>query len=381
MSGFLKRIDKELGEAPSISRRGELLAQRAGYMARIGAFDSARELIAKLRAEFGNGHSGTVTVWIMMAEALIWHYESLGDQAMDRAKRAKFLSTLMKDSGLIAYSTAWLAHFQFDASLYESSFESLTIAILNTSAENYGANSRISNVVCKAALLCGEVEIERQHFNFARDQALKDGDQASIEALQHNRAAFRLARVRSQFALGRHEERFVSQSRIDLASARSLQALTGVQALASYIALAQARLKLVEEKYEDAIDELSSVRTAGPFPASTFNQELVELELAFCFAKTGQVGQALKHFESSRDLDVNSLDVDDQLAVRWMEHQLADIDEKFGARAMTGDRLRIAGSEYKKMITMLRKKLRALPRLPIDGFNSGSSEVQADSKK
>ena len=54
----------------------------------------------------------------------------------------------------------------------------------------------------------------------ARQHALNDGDQASIEALLYNKAAFRLAWLRAQRCFGELQKVELDRLRVELATAR-----------------------------------------------------------------------------------------------------------------------------------------------------------------
>jgi hypothetical protein len=77
LSPYLSRLKVKIDASTDEGVRGELEAKSACYLARVGNFEDAREKIKALRASFGDGRNGRVTVGIMIAEALVHHFERL----------------------------------------------------------------------------------------------------------------------------------------------------------------------------------------------------------------------------------------------------------------------------------------------------------------
>ncbi len=360
MSPFLMRLDHEWKVASTPDERGEIEARRAGYLARTGDFEGAKSIIAKLRSNYADGHNGQVTVRIMIAEALIRHFECLDPLALDRISRAQLLSRMMSDRRLEAISSAWKAHIEFDSSKFDSMFDSLRVAIDRADASNDDAWARIANLVCKTAILCGFDEVGRKYFHIGRTHALKEGDQASIEALQHNKAAFRLARVRSSICFDQINSIEIEEIRTEISTARSLQNLTGISALSSYIDLCHARLLMVEGKFAEAVGALESLRGAGPFPVGSLSSQLVNLDIAYCLYKSGSMDVALEYVNTLNDLDMSRFDADEVLVARWIKLQLVQGDPKFGSMVVTNELFEQAAVEYKIQMNNLRVGLEAL---------------------
>jgi len=360
MSPFLMRLDHEWKNAGTVQERGEIDARRAGYLARIGSFEGAKTLVLELRKVFGTGRDGRVTIWIMVAEALIYHFEKIDPVALDRITRAQLLSRMINDHQLEAISSAWKAHIEFESSQFEQMFGSLRIAVTRAQQDNYEAHSRISNIIFKVAVWCGREEVAKIHFRNGREYALKIGDQAGIEALQHNRAAFRLARIRASNCLEQVGAGEFEQLRVEIETARSLQNLTGVKALSSYIDLCHARLLLLQGKYVEAVEALSYVRDSGPFPAGGVSPQLLDLDISYCLCAMDRLDEAQAFFKSSQDADILKIDPDERLVARWMQLQLARKSSLFGVLSTSTDLFDEAVLEYKKLMNSLQVGLDAL---------------------
>lgn len=354
MSSFLVRMDERLLVETDSVKRGELVARQAGYLARIGRFAESREKIAELRKVFGDGRSGRVTAFIMLAEGLILHYEQLGSGASDRIARAQLLGEAMRDREVVALSSAWRAHLHFESSKFEMAVRSIRTTFQNAEPNDHDARVRCSVVLFNAFAICGMRAQSQCWFMDGRDHALKDGDQASIDALLHSRAAFGVAWLRAQRCKGIEDEVAMSIVRAEVASARNLQALTRVAAHSTYIDLCDARLQIMEGRFLSAKDLLMRIRNAGPYPGGHFNQGLVELEIAYCESKINQLDAGLVRFAAMPSRELASLDIDDRLVAAWMLFELAKVDDRFGSSKEFKDQFEKLLTEYETFVEMVR---------------------------
>lgn len=329
MSRLLQRLTDQLSIERDEYVRAELAATQAAYLARIGDFASARERIASVRATFFDGRSGRVTALLMIAEALLAHYESLSVQARDRVMRAQLLAEVMRDAQLIALSSAWRAHIEFEFSSFDVAALAVKKALAVISDSDHAAWSRCCIVIFNALAFVGERERAQGWFLLGHKHAVADGDQASIDALVQNKASYDVAQAWVGRCLGRESEQLMRVARVEVASARNLQQLMRVQAHQDYIELAECNLWLLDGRFGDALDWLSKVESAGPFPAGHFTDSVRHVMTAYCLLKLGQVDAAVSAFEHARDASWGDLDVDDRLILRWVTRELANESSRF----------------------------------------------------
>lgn len=314
MSQLLQRIDVDLRSTSEPSERGKLLARKSAYLARIGSFDEAKALVGVLRRDFADSKSSNVTVWIMLTEGLIHYYEKLGIEAHDRIVRAQLLSTAMGDTELAAITSAWRSHLEFERSDFKAMIGSIDSTFKFASPENYAAQTRVSMVLSDCHFLCGDRANGQKWFLRSRDTALKEGDQASIEALLYNKAAFAIAWQRAQSCFRPVAPEDLSLLRLELASARNLQDIAGINALSHVVHLCEARLLLLEGKYDQGASKLQSIRAAAPYGEYNFNQSMIDLEIAYC---TFRLDPTTKR-SSVQNWEFDALDIDEQMLAAWM---------------------------------------------------------------
>ncbi len=330
MSQLLARLRRDLARAADPVDRAELQARIGCCYARSGSFDEARHVVKELRSGFGDGRSGRVTIWIMLTEGLIHWYSEMSPKGLDRIVRAQLLSQAMKYRTGIAVSSAWKAHIDFEMSNFDAMFQALRLSISNASAEDNDASVRVAIVMVNATSLVGDFEGTKYWFMRGRDHALKEGDPADMDALQYNRAGMALAWVRAENCINPVQPESVRKVRLELESSKNLNAINGVDALDNYLRTSNARLMILEGRFDQAIVELTDVRGGHPFADFNFNTALVDLEIAFCHFRLTRVEDALRLYQSIDMGTIGDLQIDDQLAAASIKCELAKADSRFG---------------------------------------------------
>jgi hypothetical protein len=330
MSQLLARLKRECARSVEPVERAEWYARIGCCLARNGSFEEALHVVKDLRTGFGDGRSGRVTVWIMLTEGLIHWYSDMSPKGLDRIVRAQLLSSAMKYRTGIAVSSAWKAHIEFEMSNFEAMFQSLRLSMANATNDDNDANARIAIVMANAMSLAGDTEGAKVWFMRGRDHALKDGDQASIDALQYNRAGLALAWIRAENCMNRVGREAVRKVRFELDSSRNLNAMTDINALDNHSRMSQARLLMLEEHFDLAIVELSAVRGGHPFADFHFNTALVDLEIAYCELQRNNADDALRLYQSVQLDTIGDLQLDDQLVAAHIRRELTRADPRFG---------------------------------------------------
>jgi hypothetical protein len=296
---------------------------------------------------------------LMLAEALTMYYERLASGASDRVARALLLGQAMKDQEIISLASAWKAFLDFEDSKFESAFRSVKTSLDHAEESNHAAWTRNCIVLALGFSLCGDSPSSQYWFLKGRHHALEEGDQVSLDALLHNKAVFGVAWLRLQGCKGERVSQQIARARLELSSTRNLQVLAGVSAHGSYVDLADARLLMLEQNFLKALDALNGVAVSGPFPSGHFNNSLLALERAFCFANLGQIDQALEAMVVYDEAEVLSLDVDDRLVSAWIRCELSNLDSRFGNVDDCRSRLVAVAEEQDQLVSRLRLLLRS----------------------
>jgi tetratricopeptide (TPR) repeat protein len=346
------RLADELSRESNIERQAELLARLAAHLARIGRFDDATKKLVELRAGYAKIHTGPATVWIMLAEGLVHLFQEEQLKALDRIKRAQVLGRAMGYHAIIASASAWKAHIELGRSEFAALTESLGLAFENVDANDHDTHTRLAMVLFNALATKGDQVEAQKWFLRAHDRAVKNGDQASIEALLYNRATFGVANLRAACCFHAITPEDISFARSEMESVRNLQQLVRGTTLRNQLDLWFARLMILEGKFDEAVQCLQEVRTTHPFADTNFDQRFIDLEIAYCLAKSGAMGAEEatgKEFADAFD----SLDVDEQLVAAWMQFQIASGQQLSTEVAAKAARLTNAKAAFEQMRTDL----------------------------
>lgn len=360
MSQTLVRLTRELAVSGDPIQRAEIQARIACDLARLGRFDEARKCIDELRVVFADGHSGRASVWIMLAEGLVHHYSQLSPLALDRITRVQVLGIAMKYAEITALASAWKAHIEFEFSKFEAMIESLKIALASVTDSDNDAQTRLSMVLSNSFMLCGDRERAKFWFVRGRKHAVANGDQASIEAMLYNRAAFSLAHLRVERCCSGSVEGDLRTVRSEIESAKNLQALTQIAAMTNHIHLWSARLCILEKKYSAAIEGLNSVRFLAPFSDRNFSQAAIDIEICYCLSRLGDADGAYLIFQKVDFHCFANLDIDERLLLAWIRWQLALTDSRFGDPALAMAQMQELKNEYLSSRVLLTERLQSL---------------------
>jgi hypothetical protein len=340
--------------------RAEVIARIAAVHARSGHFDEARLSINAIKEQFGRGESGRVTVWKMIAEGLVFHYEDLSPSALDRISGALALGRAMQYPAVIALASAWKAHIEFERSDFVKMAESLSLALRHAGPMDHDAQTRIAMVLANAFMICGDRVQMQAWFMRGRDHAVKNGDRVSVEALQYNKAAFATAWARVSGCAAAVNAEELARLRGEVNSARNLQELARIGALSGHIRLIHARLLMLEAKYELAVEVLNEVRGTEPFAGHNFHQSYIDLELQFCAVRLGATDFSMASRFKEVLQQFNGLDIDERIVATWM---LAEIAEKAGLQvertSLRGELIKLM-SEHEAERRALRVSLESL---------------------
>ncbi len=322
MSKLLARLDAGIAQANDDVLRGELLARKAGYLARIGSFEQAQDLISQLRASFGDGRSPRVSIWIMLAEGLFRTYRDMSDEGADRIMRAHALANATRDRPLIAAISAWRAHTQSERSEFKGMARSLDDALANAETNDHEVLARVYMVLANAHMSVGSRERAHDNYMYSRHHALECGDQATIDALIYNKAAFGLAWLRARMCFEESDPEHLGKIRIELASAKTYQQMAGLSALTNFVYLWEARLLLLSGDFDAAVEALRAVQSMQPFAAYNYNVALIELEIGYCLMRLGRLQSGQAPLDAALSADCSALHTDDQLVAAWLRVQL-----------------------------------------------------------
>lgn len=292
----LIRLDEALQRATSRPQQLLLLCRKAGALARLSLVDDARMLIRGLRQE-NQAHEPQLAAWIMLAEGLVDHFDSLGDYSADRFKRAHALGIAIGDTELAALAAAWLASAALidgDAGAIASP---LTQAFALAGPDQHETLSRASLVMADALSWSGERAQSKPWYRQARHHAIEDGDIAMQSVVLFNEAAFRVAALVVADCRGEQDAQETRFMAMTVESIATLDFGIGLQRLTSMVPLLRAEVCTVEQRWADALALLEpNVRLAGVHGQARIAPKFLA-EMAYCHARLGDTQRSIEYLD------------------------------------------------------------------------------------
>jgi hypothetical protein len=301
-AGIVETLERRIEAATTDEERAALITQLACYWARTGEFESAEQLRRDVRTVFGDGRAARVSILLMALDGLILYFRSLGSEARDRMMRAHLISVGCRMHDLVALTSAWLAHFDFNLGRYDSMASELITCRNSLVSDDGSAEVRMALVLGDSLLYCGEDRESLRWYEVARRIANRTGDRATIGAITYNRAALHIAAARVASLKQPIDDKKAMQLELELNSAFNYQAGAGLQSLEHLLHSSRASLFMMKGDYASALMRIADTLERFHIPDTTAQFELMREDQACCLALLGKVEEA------SRALEANAVD-------------------------------------------------------------------------
>jgi hypothetical protein len=358
-SPYISRLKAEIAQPSDPPRRGQRRAELAACRARHGDFEDAEREIGELRAEFGDGRSGQVTVLIMCAEAQLIYYRNLGEQARDRMMRAQLLSVAGRDAALSALTSAWLAHICFNLHRHEEMARAAKTSLDTITKGDLEAAARLSLTLGDALYAADQAEIGNRWYGKAHVYATKLGDHATMAALTYNRAAMGTFMARAAAAAGHQGAADVPRLNGEVRNAVNYQAIAQLVSLQPLLDYAVASAHILGAKFAEAAPLLTSLLQAEHSTSPIERSAALRCDLALCYAKSGQTDRARREVEDISMDDIGRCTPDDQVVALAALSAAAEGSGLATRAADAQSRLAVALSEHARGVAALRSSLSA----------------------
>lgn len=251
-SDLLAKLEAMVGAAPTELERWTLRAQRACALARLGRIEAAQAEICDLRG-LNASFEPKLTAWILLAEGMCDHFESLSTNAVDRFKRAHGLACASRDSELQSLAAAWIGASEFLMGRHEAAALRAAEAIKHAPSNGDLARSRAHLVLANCLYGFGCESLAARHYTEARNSAIEARDISMQSAILYNVAAFHLWRLSLEDAFGvppsEGEVRLIA---LEIESVANLDLGLHNTSLIGMVPLLRAQLRLVMGHWEEA---------------------------------------------------------------------------------------------------------------------------------
>lgn len=314
-SPLVQRLLTEIEAEIDGDARACLCAELACYWARVGEFEKAEDLRARLRRDFGDGNHVRVSIWIMCIEALLLYFKDLNQDARDRMARAKLLSVAAKDRRLIAITSAWMAHIDFNQNRFESMVRSASTSLASIDTDNHLAECRVSIVLGDALLYCRQPERSAAWYARGHAAATKLGDHAAIGALTYNKAALRVANARLQSIETALSESELALIRAEVNSAVNYQRIAQLLSLDHLLGSTRVGIMLLQKQFGEAQVIIDELLESSQLSVQSAQSLLLQADKILCIANQGRGAEVIRLLQSLPMEHVSTLPADDKALV------------------------------------------------------------------
>jgi hypothetical protein len=315
-SPLVRRLLTSIDECRDPETRACFIAELGCYWARVGEFQQAEQLCRELRRDFADRVSVRVSVLIMCIEALLMYFRELSPLARRRMAGAHVLSTAARDSRLIAFTSAWMAHIDFNQNRFETMVSAAADCLSVIDADDGTAECRLSLVLGDAFLFARELTCSDRWYARSRAAANRIGDHAAIGALTYNRAALHVAAARFQQASGSQNEADIDLVMREVQSAINYQAIAHLRSLDHLLTTANIGVLILQKRFADVMPMINQMIESGDVPPESAQLTLLQADLALSLAWTGQTDSALKIVDSLKSISIDKFSPDDR-ALIW----------------------------------------------------------------
>lgn len=309
-SRSIKNLDSLIAQCLDDNKRFVLFAKKAGNLARLSCFAEARQLVKELRL-VNSGYEPRLSAWIIFAEGLIEHFETLNNaKAKDKFHRAFLVGQMAGDHEISGAASAWMAHCELVSGQFKEAVEHVATAFKWSSMDSGEARGRASMVLADALNCAGKTDLARRWYHEARSFAVRDGDIAMQNVMLFNMATFGVANLTLRDCFTPQAENDWKLIALEVSSAGNLNAALGIQSLASMVPIVQAELLVIQRKWTDALHLFDQ---HIPIVVNEGQKRLLPkllAQCAWCRSQIGDtagassdVGEAINNLTECTDLD------------------------------------------------------------------------------
>lgn len=313
-SRLLARLKAKIDAASLGIEQDRLIAEHAGYLARVGELDAARDEILMLRKRNPKLADGRLSALLNLAEGLCHYYQDMGTESADRFRRAQAISRVGGHPDLAARAASWLGLLHYGSYGFEEMIECIEESIDPASGYDTGTWARSSMSMALTIHLANRFDLALPWYRRAHLLAVETEDEATISALIHNMAALWVANVRNSRLGGPATSDTSRQALLGVLSTFNFDDLVGLSALKAFTPLLEAQIHSLESNYERALALYESGLSELKVKAVVGWQAWLQADRAWCSIQLGQTESAQSALAAVQAMIAGNHHVDDRAA-------------------------------------------------------------------
>lgn len=324
---FLDRVEAEIAAASTQESKNCLLAKKATYLARVGRFEEAGNIIEMLRGSRNLYHSASLPVLLTFADGTVAFYSDRIEEAKDRFVRCSALSKAVGLTKVSAFSSAWLAHLAFGRFDFHCLISELDQAFKYATYSDHECLARVCLVVAETNHLASQQEEADRWYARSRFHALQDGDESTLSSIMYNRTVMEIVNLRQRL-IGKGEASVGAGIVVTGAeSTENFDTLVGIVSLGHFTPVLKAQTYSLAGRYSDAEEIYSASLVETPSQAQARSRCWLLADRAYCLVRLGYRDAAISVASDVIESISGDVQVDDLAATHG---RLASIFEALG---------------------------------------------------
>ena len=319
--GLLESALKDLNESEDFGVRVMARTRASVYLARKGDSALAREHIAALRGEANPDYFAVSTCGAILAEGVLAYVQGERQLALDRLRRARAISTQFGE--VRRWAEAWLAHVAFDADRYEELRDCHSSAISDVRPGEHAVLARIGATLGGATHYFGRFDLAKPWYEFARQHAVAEGDDLTIDAVLYNVAAIRLNDLRLQQINGAPDPSEAHRAELELRSSVNYDRLKNSLSFRYALPLLEAQCVLLKGDYEAAARLYRAWFVQGSMHTPIRIVASAKADFGAALARSGQSAEACGLIDEVRNTRTPDSSDDDLALIKYRAAEVA----------------------------------------------------------
>ena len=313
-SRLLARLDAEIAAARHPLKADCLRAERAGFLARQGHLDDARQVLSTLHMQYASRPNAVMSAWLSLGEGLLSHFSDLAPAAHDRMRRAYALSGAARDTRLHALAAAWLAHMDYTQYDFDAMLRHVAEAHALSGPDDHGTRSRACLVIAQGYHFGGRYDLAQPWYAKVRLHGHADGDEATLSALMHNMAWLHANHARQQALTASADPPATAQVLLSAESTGNFDVLIGTASLDALVPILRAQVLSLQGRHAEALTLYDQHLAAAMAQGLARMQSSLRADMAWCRLQLGQRREAGQDAFAAAQAVQHETDLDDRAA-------------------------------------------------------------------
>lgn len=345
---LLHTATREASNATDERIRVAALIRVGVYLARRGDVGACNEVISRLRSEYSAQNYTLAIAGANLCEGVLAFCAINLQSASDKLRRSAAMASSIRAEELERWVDSWQCHVEYSMAHYEESAKRAAQVVRSAGYGEHCTISRVATTVAGACHFFAGYEAARPWYEVARLHSVAEGDDLTIDAILHARAAFRLNALRLVALESSVNKTEVDAAGLELSSSINYDRAKSPDSFRWMLPLLNVHLEILRENSERARELITQwLRDCAPL-ANGRHASILSADLAWCLAHLGRNVEAKTQLDLAASTVAADAELDDLALIKF---QCARAAELIGANS-EANRLR---AEFKTHLDAFRQ--------------------------